>query len=122
MSQIEKTVSREQGLRLRSFGFDVPVHTYQVDADNGAIIITDRFNHNFNPQRVSLPTYSEVCNWLAESKDVDVVIYPVFTDEGREYTFKIYTPEHQEGIEYSDFFTDREDASESAIMEALNLI
>lgn len=120
MKQREKTVSREQGLILKRCGFDIPVATYQVDSPMGAIITGNFFNHNFNPERVSLPTYSEVCRWLAESMGIDIVVYPVFDENQREYGFKIYTLVSQNGSDYSDFFDKREDAYEAAISEVIN--
>lgn len=119
----EKVVDLKLGRTLKTLGFNYPTDTYQVNADNGAIVKHDRyFAHNLNPDRVALPSYALVIQWLAEEKNIDVVVLPHWQEEGREYNNIIYTPDDPDGLEGNEYFADRDDAMLAGIIEALEFV
>lgn len=118
----EKVVDLTLGRTLKTLGFNYPTYTYQVDANNGAIISGDVFNHNLNPHRVALPSYALVLQWLSEEKGIDVTVRPAYTGEGREFTYTIYTEEYPDGSEFGEHFADRDDAMLYGILKVLKQI
>lgn len=118
----EKVVDLKLGRTLKTLGFNYPTTTYQVDADNGAIVSGDVFAHNLNPNRVALPSYALVLQWLSEEKAVDVLVQPKYTEEGRKFNYIIHTDEEPNGMEHYDYFADRDEAMLAGIIEALELM
>ena len=120
----ERCVDLKLGRRLKELGFNYPTYTYQVNADNGAIITSTLFAHNLNPDRVALPSLSLVAQWLSNEKGIDVIVRPAYTEENvREFTYEIGIFNDESDImKYDEYFTERNDALETGVLTALDFV